>query len=104
MLKEFKPLFPYLKRYRKQYIVGFFCLIVVDLAQMMIPQCIRIVVDMISSGSFAHQSVIYVCLAMTGVAAVVSAGRFLCSFGVILFMVLRGGLKRNCAITCLITL
>ncbi|MDR2901051.1 MAG: ABC transporter ATP-binding protein/permease [Treponema sp.] len=77
MLKEFKPLFPYLRRYKKQYIFGFICLIVVDLAQMLIPQCIRIVVDLISSGDFTLRSVIYVCLAMIGLALAVSSGRFL---------------------------
>jgi ATP-binding cassette subfamily B protein len=77
MLKEFKPLFPYLKRYKKQYVFGFICLILVDLAQMLIPQCIRIVVDVISSGSFTHRSVLRVCLAMVGFAVVVSSGRFL---------------------------
>jgi ATP-binding cassette subfamily B protein len=77
MIKEFKPLFPYLKRYKKQYIFGFICLILVDLAQMLIPQCIRIVVDMVSSGSFTIKSVLFVCFAMIGCAAVVSSGRFL---------------------------
>ncbi len=76
-LKEFKSLFPYLKRYKKQYIIGFICLIVVDLAQMAIPQCIRMAVDLVSAGGFTLRSVVYVCLAMVGVAAVVSAGRFL---------------------------
>jgi ATP-binding cassette subfamily B protein len=77
MVKEFKPLFPYLRRYKKQYIFGFICLILVDLAQMLIPQCIRIVVDMVSAGNFTLRSVLFVCFAMIGFAAVVSSGLFL---------------------------
>ena len=37
MLKEFRTLFPYLRRYQGRYLLGFFCLAVVDLAQILIP-------------------------------------------------------------------
>jgi ATP-binding cassette subfamily B protein len=44
---------------------------------MLIPQCIRIVVDLVSQGDFTMRSVLLVCLAMIGCAVLVSSGRFL---------------------------
>jgi len=51
-LKEYKSLFPYLARYKVQYIVGVICLIIVDAAQIAIPQFIRSAIDLISGGNF----------------------------------------------------
>jgi ATP-binding cassette subfamily B protein len=76
-LKEFRTLLPYLKKYRIPYILGFFCLIVVDAAQAVIPQFVRAAVDRISSGDFEWVEVFRLCLAMLGVMALVASGRFL---------------------------
>ncbi|MDR2941022.1 MAG: ABC transporter ATP-binding protein/permease [Treponema sp.] len=76
-LKEYKKLLPYIARYRYQYIFGLVCLIIVDAAQIAIPQFIRSAVDLISSGDFQLRKIIMLCLYMTGVMAVVSGGRFL---------------------------
>ncbi|MCL2251412.1 MAG: ABC transporter ATP-binding protein/permease [Treponema sp.] len=79
-LKEYKLLIPYLSRYKNHYILGLICLIIVDAAQIVIPQFIRIAVDIISSDSFEWKRVIYLCLWMIGTMAFVSAGRFLWRF------------------------
>ncbi|MCL2214918.1 MAG: ABC transporter ATP-binding protein/permease [Treponema sp.] len=79
-LKEFKALFPYLARYRTQYIVGIICLVVVDAAQIAIPQFLRIAIDMISSGGFELKQIIILALWMIGIMALVSFGRFLWRF------------------------
>jgi ATP-binding cassette subfamily B protein len=76
-LKEYKALIPYVSRFRVKYIFGLFCLIIVDAAQIAIPQFIRKAVDLISSGNFQWQRIITLSLYMTGVMALVAGGRFL---------------------------
>ena len=75
-LKEFKSLFPYLAKYRNRYILGVICLIIVDAAQIAIPQFVRITVDMISTGDFEWKKIIILCLCMVGIMTFVSVGRF----------------------------
>jgi len=75
-LKEYKSLFPYLARYKKQYVIGVICLIIVDAAQIAIPQFIRAAIDIISGGGFQWRQIIILSLWMTGIMAVVSLGRF----------------------------
>jgi len=75
-LKEFKSLFPYLSRYKSRYIIGIIFLVIVDAAQIAIPQFIRITVDMISTGDFEWKKIIFLCLCMIGIFTFVSVGRF----------------------------
>jgi len=75
-LKEYKPLFPYLARYKTQYIVGVICLIIVDAAQIAIPQFLRSAIDLITGGNFQWMQIITLSLWMVGIMAVVSLGRF----------------------------
>jgi len=79
-LKEFKLLLPYLAGYRNQYIFGIICLIIVDAAQIAIPQFLRAAIDMISAGDFNLKQIIILSLWMIGVMALVSGGRFLWRF------------------------
>jgi ATP-binding cassette subfamily B protein len=74
---EFKTLLPWLSRYRWPYIWGFICLVVVDGAQVLIPQLLRRAVDLISGGAFAWSAVFVLALAMVGGMGVISLGRFL---------------------------
>lgn len=76
-LKEFKSLFPYLAQYRNRYILGIICLIIVDAAQIAIPQFIRITIDMINTGDFEWKRIVFLCLCMVGIMTLVSVGRFL---------------------------
>ncbi|MCL1813348.1 MAG: ABC transporter ATP-binding protein/permease [Treponema sp.] len=76
-IKEFKTIFPYLKKYRFPYVWGFICLIIVDAAQALIPQFIRRAVDRITAGNFEMIDIIRPCLAMLGVMLLVASGRFL---------------------------
>jgi len=76
-IKEYKSLFPYLSRYKHRYIIGIIFLIIVDAAQIAIPQFIRKAIDLISLGDFEWKQVIYLALWMIGIMALVSAGRFL---------------------------
>jgi len=76
-LKEYKALLPYLSRYKVQYITGVIFLIIVDAAQIAIPQFIRVAIDIISSGNFQWRQIIILSLWMIGIMAVISLGRFL---------------------------
>ncbi len=76
-LKEFLSLGPYFRKYRVQYIFGFICLLLVDAAQMVLPQFIRQAIDLISSGNVAWIAILKISLAMVAVAVVISSGRFL---------------------------
>ncbi|MCL2243913.1 MAG: ABC transporter ATP-binding protein/permease [Treponema sp.] len=77
VLKEYKSLLPYLARYRGRYILGIICLVIVDAAQIAIPQFIRAAIDLISTGDFQWRQIIVLSLWMTGIMVLVSAGRFL---------------------------
>ena len=79
-LNEYKTLIPYVSRFRIRYVFGIICLVIVDAAQIAIPQFIRRAVDLISSGNFQWQRIITLSLYMTGVMAVVAGGRFLWRF------------------------
>ncbi|HKL85572.1 MAG TPA: ABC transporter transmembrane domain-containing protein, partial [Treponemataceae bacterium] len=83
MLKEYRTLFPYLKKYRFNYIAGFVCLIVVDGAQLLIPQFIKKAIDTVSQGSFRMESIFFVSLSIIGAAVLISSGRFLWRFFII---------------------
>jgi len=79
-LGEYRSLFPYFRKYSLNYAVGFFFLIVVDAAQVIIPQFIGQAVDIASSGVFEIRKVITPCAIMVGLMGVVSLGRFLWRF------------------------
>ena len=76
-LKEYKTLLPYFSQYRRRYIVGLIFLVIVDSAQIAIPQFIRMAVDIISGGVFEWRQIVTLCLLMVGTMTLVSAGRFL---------------------------
>ena len=76
-LKEYEALLPYLSRYKVQYITGVIFLIIVDAAQIAIPQFIRVAIDLISGGDFQWRQILNLSLWMVGIMAVVSLGRFL---------------------------
>lgn len=80
MLKQFKTVLPYFRKYASRYILGFLCLIVVDGAQLLIPQLIRRAINLVSEGSFQIRDIVQVSLAMVGIAACISLGRFLWRF------------------------
>jgi len=79
-LGEYKSLFSYLARYKWRYFWGLMCLIVVDAAQLIIPQFLRQAVDLISSGDFEWKAIIVLALLMVAVMALIAGGRFLWRF------------------------
>jgi ATP-binding cassette subfamily B protein len=80
MIKAFESLLPFLSRYKNRYIIGIICLIIVDAAQIAIPQFLRTAIDLINSGDFEYKRIIMLALWMTGIMALVSVGRFFWRF------------------------
>ena len=76
MFKEFKTLLPYLKQYRLRYTLGILCLVVVDAAQLLLPQFLRRAIDSIASGG-PLRVVVLIGLSMVGTSAAIAVGRFM---------------------------
>jgi len=76
-LRQYQSLLPYIAPYRWRYLWGLFFLIIVDAAQIAIPQFIRQAIDLVSSGAFEWKKIIVLCLWMTALMALISLGRFL---------------------------
>jgi ATP-binding cassette subfamily B protein len=76
LLRNYKSLIPFLTRYRWRYLWGLVCLIIVDAAQIVIPQFVKRAIDLISSGNFQWREIIILCLLMTAIMALISLGRF----------------------------
>src|SRR5690606_25041892 len=52
MLRSYRPLIPYLKKYRLYYIFGVLSLVLTSGAQLFIPMFVRDVLDLVSNGNF----------------------------------------------------
>ncbi len=76
MLREFKTLLPYVRRYRVLYIFGFLSLIFTNAGELYIPQIIRKSIDIIAKGTFELSGVGEQVLIMIGIAAGVAFFRF----------------------------
>lgn len=76
MLKEYRTLLPYMKRYRRGYIAGILMLLVTSGGQLFIPQFIRVAVDMIAAGDIDLHEVATLMGGLIGVAVVIGTARF----------------------------
>jgi len=76
LLRQYQSLLPYLFRYRWRYLCGLVCLIIVDAAQIVIPQFIRQAIDHVSTGSFEWKTIVFLCLWMIALMAIIALGRF----------------------------
>lgn len=81
MWKEFKTLEPYFKEHWKKYFFGLLILILVDAAQLFIPQFIKQAIDAISSGAHKSQELVLpILLSIIGVAFFIGLGRYFWRF------------------------
>ncbi|TVQ26633.1 MAG: ABC transporter ATP-binding protein [Spirochaetaceae bacterium] len=76
MLKEFRTLLPFVRKYRRMYIFGIFWLLVTSGGQLLIPQFIRIAIDMIAEGAVDLSSVAELMGWLLLTAVLIAAGRF----------------------------
>ncbi|MDR1788205.1 MAG: ABC transporter ATP-binding protein/permease [Treponema sp.] len=75
-LAAYRGLLPYLARYRGRYAAGFLCLVAVDGAQVLIPQCMARALDLIAGGAFTLRAIGALAALMAGLALVIAGGRF----------------------------
>jgi ATP-binding cassette subfamily B protein len=76
MLKEFRTILPYLKKYRLFYGLGIFFLVVVDAAQIYIPRLIKRAVDLIAEGGYVMADIVKPALLMVALMAFIAIGRY----------------------------
>jgi len=76
MLKEYRTLIPFMRRYRWSYIAGIACLALTSGSQILIPQFLRTAVDAISLGGFELRTIGVLMVRLVGVSIVIAAGRF----------------------------
>ncbi len=76
MLKNYKIILPYVKRYAGKYILGLLSLLFTSGIQLMIPQKIRESIDLLASGTFDLQALSSILLGMVAIALLVALGRF----------------------------
>ena len=76
MLKEFKTLLPYAKRFTLWYIAGLVCLVVTDGGLILVPQFIRRAIDIIVSGDFQLVEILRIAGSLCGIALIVGLSRF----------------------------
>jgi len=77
MLKEYRTVLPYLRRYSGRYAAGALCLVVVDGAQLLMPQLVKKAVDLVATGGFDPSDVLRVSGQMLALSVAISAARFL---------------------------
>jgi len=76
MLKEYRTLYPYYKKYSLQYISGLFFLLITNTGQLLIPQYIKQTLNLMASGSVDESEKLRLVLTMCGIAFIIAVGRF----------------------------
>ncbi|MBU8913387.1 MAG: ABC transporter ATP-binding protein/permease [Spirochaetales bacterium] len=76
MLKEYRTLVPFVRRYRWSYIAGIACLAVTSGSQILIPQFLRRAIDAVSWGGFDLRTIGVLMIQLIGVSIVIALGRF----------------------------
>jgi ATP-binding cassette, subfamily B, multidrug efflux pump len=79
-LSEFRSIKAYIKPYIPKYIAGLLALLIVDAAQILIPQYIRKAVDLLASGEATITAILVIAGFLLLTAACISLGRFLWRF------------------------
>ena len=80
MLKEYRTLLPYFRKYIPYYLSGLFCLLLTDAGQLYIPQFLKKAVNAISSGSFELPFIGTLMIQLVVTALMISIGRFFWRF------------------------
>lgn len=76
MLKEYKTVLPYVKKYWYSYVVGLFFLVLTNSGQLLIPQVLRRSVDKIYTGNFESSYILKNTIIILFLAIFVAVGRF----------------------------
>jgi len=76
VIKEYKSLFPYIKKHIPNYIFGLLFLVLTDGGQLLIPMIVRDAINSIEYGAFALESIFSKMLFLLFVALLIAIGRF----------------------------
>ena len=76
MLKEFRTLLPYFRKYALRYVFGFIFLLITDAGQLYLPQLVRSIINHISTGNVDTAVVGRQVLIMVAIALAIALGRF----------------------------
>jgi len=76
MLKEFRTLLPYIRKYLPQYLGGLSFLLLTNGGQLYLPQLVRRAIDTIASGAFELSAILPIVLQMVGIALLIALGRY----------------------------
>jgi ATP-binding cassette subfamily B protein len=77
MLKEYRSLLPYLRKYRWHYAAGITADILVDGGNILMPQFIKHAIDLVATGEPDFKALLSTLLWMVALATAIAAGRFL---------------------------
>ncbi|OHD74436.1 MAG: ABC transporter [Spirochaetes bacterium RBG_16_67_19] len=80
MLREFRTLLPYLRRYWPRYLAGLLFLLLADAGQLYLPQLVRRAVDLVASGGFSLAGLVPPVLLAIATAGLIALGRFFWRF------------------------
>ena len=76
MIKEYKSLFPYIKKHIPNYIFGLLFLVLTDGGQLLIPMIVREAINSIEFGVFTLESILSKMLFLLLIALLIAIGRF----------------------------
>ena len=76
MLREYRTLLPLVKDYRKEYVLGIFCLVVTSGGQILIPQFVRRAIDTLTTPGFSLSALVAPLLTMVALALLISVARY----------------------------
>ncbi len=76
MLKEYRTLLPYYKKYSPSYIAGLFFLVLTNAGQLLLPQYIKQSLNLLSAGNADPQEILKIMGTMTITALIIAIGRF----------------------------
>jgi len=75
-MKQFRPLNPLFRKNLKYIIFGFFCLITVDIFQLIVPLIIKNIVDTLTRGRSTPETLVHNALIITAIAFITAVCRF----------------------------
>jgi len=75
-MKQFKPLKSYVYKNLKYFIFGFFCLVIVDILQLVVPLIVKTVIDVLVSGIYSKQKLLNYGLIIASIGLITAVCRF----------------------------
>src|SRR5438445_12971694 len=78
--KSLRPLYPYLKKYRRGFMVGTLCVLLLNGIAVQSPQVIRVALDYLQKGGRSSQNLVFYALLMFAISLIKGIFQFLTSW------------------------